>query len=386
MPALLHLLLIEDNPLDARLLRGRLAGLSSEFDVADATTLTEGIDALTTGQYEVVVLDLSLPDSTGLATYARVRDAAAGIPVIVLTGTGDGHLGEEAVRMGAQDYLTKGSASAAELVRAIRYGIRRQRNLTDVEQAARAEIDAKSFFLSHVSHELRTPLAVIAQFVSLLADGVVGEVTPDQQECLTVTMRNVNQLRMMINDLLAVTRIEGGRMHISMQATPGDRLVLDCVRDFEPTARDRGVSLHASLPDGDLEPVQADPDRMREVLGNLIDNAIKFTPAGGSVLVAADQVGAEMHFTVTDTGRGVAADELEAIFGRFHQESPEIDQGRSGLGLGLFVCRELMTAQHGRIWAESTVATGTRITVALPLPAADHQLVAAGGPTKGHVL
>jgi len=209
-----HILLIEDNPGDADLVRLRLVEADSNIAVSCATRLSAGLASLVAETPTMVLLDLNLPDSHGAETYRRVLEAAAGVPIVVLSGMDDEEIAVNAVHEGVQDYLVKGSFDSRQLARAMRYAIERQALLTSLDMSRRQQLQFKNEFLSHVSHELRTPLTCIHQFVSLILDGLAGKVVPEQREHLETVFRSVIQLRAMITDLLEATRAESGKISI----------------------------------------------------------------------------------------------------------------------------------------------------------------------------
>ena len=212
-----HVLLIEDNPGDADLVRLRLVEAHSDVAVSCATRLSAGLDSMVVEKPAMVLLDLNLPDSHGAETYRKVLDAAPGVPIVVLSGLDDEEMAVSAVHQGVQDYLVKGSFDSKQLARAMRYAIERQALLTSLDISRRQQLQFKNEFLSHVSHELRTPLTCIHQFVSLMLDGLAGKVTPEQREHLETVFRSVNQLRSMITDLLEAS---SGRVGKDRHRTP----------------------------------------------------------------------------------------------------------------------------------------------------------------------
>ncbi|WP_407344125.1 ATP-binding protein [Pengzhenrongella phosphoraccumulans] len=227
------------------------------------------------------------------------------------------------------------------------------------------ELKAKDHFLSHVSHELRAPLAVVHQFTSLLIDGVGGSLTEDQQEFLTVVTRNVGQLKLMIDDLLEVGRATNGRLTVNCGAVDLSSVLTEATAGFIWAAKRRRVGLNLEL--GDLPPIRADAARIQEVITNLIDNALKFTPAGGQITVGAITQDDHVAVTVADTGRGVPPQDLDRIFEQFFQVSHDGEESRNGLGLGLYICKDLIELQGGTIKAAAVLGQGTTITVTLPL-------------------
>src|SRR5580704_7662349 len=175
-----NVLLIEDNPGDADLVRLRLIEGKSPVKVSCVSRLSEGLDSLTRETPSVVLLDLNLPDSRGAETFRRVLEHSPSVPVVVLSGQDDEGLAIKAVHQGVQDYLIKSDISSKHLERAIRYAVERQGLLRALEISQKQQLEFKNQFLSHVSHELRTPLTCIHQYVSLLVDELAGPLLPDQ--------------------------------------------------------------------------------------------------------------------------------------------------------------------------------------------------------------
>ncbi|MGA8286140.1 MAG: response regulator [Candidatus Sulfotelmatobacter sp.] len=275
-----NVLLIEDNAGDADLVRLRLVEGKSPVSVNCVNRLSDGLASLTKETPSVVLLDLNLPDSRGAETFRRVMDHAPNVPVVVLSGQDDEALAMKAVHQGVQDYLLKGDISSKHLERAIRYAVERQGLLRALEITQKQQLEFKNQFLSHVSHELRTPLTCIHQYVTLLLDGLAGPVAPDQSDHLKTVLKSVNQLHAMIRDLLEATRAESGKMRVEPRCVSLQDLVQQAVAMLRPTADEKRIGLEIGL-DRRLPLAHADPDRVLEVLINLLDNAIKFTPRMG---------------------------------------------------------------------------------------------------------
>jgi len=364
-----NVLLIEDNPGDADLVRLRLVEGNSPVNVNCVSRLSDGLASLTRETPTVVLLDLNLPDSHGAETFRRVMEHAPTVPVVVLSGQDDEVLAMKAVHQGVQDYLIKGNLSSKHLERAIRYAVERQALLRSLEIAQKQQLEFKNQFLSHVSHELRTPLTCIHQYVTLLLDGLAGPLAPDQSDHLKTVLKSVNQLHAMIRDLLEATRAESGKMRVEPRCVSLGELVQQAVAMLRPTADEKRVGLEIGL-DQRLPLVFADPDRVLEVLINLVDNAIKFTPSDGAVMLQASMVDADpgsVYVSVTDTGRGIGPEAKALIFERLYQDPDSVDNNRSGLGLGLFICREIVRLHQGRIWVSSEPGQGSTFTFTLPV-------------------
>jgi signal transduction histidine kinase len=363
-----QVLLIEDNPGDADLVRLRLVEGQSAVNVNCVSRLSDGLASLTRETPSVVLLDLNLPDSRGADTFRRVIEHAPNVPVVVLSGQDDQALAIKAVHQGVQDYLIKANLSSEHLERAIRYAVERQALLRSLEITRKQQIAFKNQFLSHVSHELRTPLTCIHQYVTLLLDGLAGPVAPDQADHLKTVLKSVNQLHAMVRDLLEATRAETGKMQIEPRCVALGELIQQTVAMMRPSADEKGIGLEIGI-DQRLPLVHADPDRVLEVLINLVDNALKFTPADGAVMVQACVVEADLssvYVSVSDTGRGVSPEAKALIFDRLYQDADSVDNNRSGLGLGLYICREIVRLHEGRIWVSSEPGQGSTFTFTLP--------------------
>jgi signal transduction histidine kinase len=363
-----QVLLIEDNPGDADLVRLRLVEGKFPVNVSCVNRLADGLASITKETPSVVLLDLNLPDSHGAETFRRVRDHAPNVPVVVLSGQDDEALALKAVHQGVQDYLIKGDISSKHLERAIRYAVERQGLLRSLEISQKQQLEFKNQFLSHVSHELRTPLTCIYQYVTLILDGLAGPVAPDQSDHLKTILKSVNQLHAMIRDLLEATRAESGKMRIEPRCIALGELIQQTVAMLRPMADEKKIGLEIGL-DQRLPLVHADPDRVLEVLINLVDNAIKFTPPEGSVMLQACMVEADpgsVYVSVTDSGRGIGPEAKALIFERLYQDPDSVDNNRSGLGLGLFICKEIVRLHHGRIWVSSEPGQGSTFTFTLP--------------------
>ena len=363
-----HVLLIEDNPGDADLVRLRLVETESDVRVNCVPRLADALACLDVETPSLVLLDLNLPDSHGAETFRRIMQKAPNVPVVILSGQDDEALALKAVHMGVQDYLVKGDITSKQLERALRYAVERQALLRSLEITRKQQIEFKNQFLSHVSHELRTPLTCIHQYVTLLLDGLVGPMAPDQTDYLRTVLKSVNQLHAMIRDLLEATRAESGKLRIEPRCIDIGELIQQAVAMMRPAAAEKHVGLEVGL-DQTIPLVYADPDRTLEVLINLIDNGIKFTPQDGSVIVKASRVETDpsaVYLAVSDSGRGIPPESLPQVFERLYQDPDAVDGNRTGLGLGLYIAKEIITLHGGRMWVASQPGSGSTFSFTLP--------------------
>jgi len=231
----------------------------------------------------------------------------------------------------------------------------------------RREVDRmKDEFISVVSHELRTPLTAIRGSLGLLASGKAGEVPQRGQRMLEIAVQNTDRLIRLINDILDIERIESGKVAMEPRPVNAAELAQNAAEVMMPMAERAGVGVYVWA-----EPVAlvADPDRLLQVLTNLISNAVKFSNPGGTVELTVEPEGEDAMFRVTDHGRGIPADRLESIFERFQQVDSSDSRQKGGTGLGLAICRTIVGQHGGRIWAESVLGEGSTLAFTLPLPA-----------------
>jgi signal transduction histidine kinase len=238
-----------------------------------------------------------------------------------------------------------------------------------LEHVREDEMRFKDEFLSHVSHELRSPLTAIKQFTTILLGGLAGELNKEQREYEEIVLRNIQQLQSMIDDLLEVTRLGTGKLTVEAESVSVANAVADTFNTLQGTARAKGVTLSCELP-ADLPRAHADQTRLRQILIILLDNAIKFTPEAGAVVVRARPLPEDLRFLlveVSDTGCGITSEIAERLFERLFQVSERIQTSRKGLGLGLYICKELVTRQGGRIWAKGQPQKGSTFSFTLPV-------------------
>ena len=484
----IRVLVIEDYPEYAELVGSILSkSQQPKFEVMTAENLDAGLGLLASEKPDVILLDMTLPDSSGMSTLRKAMAAAPDLPIVMMTGHNDERLVTKALHEGAQDYLIKGQYEIALLSRAIHYAIERKRGqmalrasddrfkqmieknadpiiiiddrhmvrfanpavadlfgreqdelvdtvfsfplpvgdqaseietidargrlivaemrvvkiewegqqahlaslrditehkclLAELEQTRQQDLRVKDVFLSKVSHELRSPLSVIHQFTTILMDGLSGPLNGEQQEHLSIIFRNVEELRNMIDDLLQVARSEINEisnmarhrpesLHMVSECTQLDDLVENTLTMLRTIAAKKEISLTARL-GRDVPMAHADPHRISQVLNNLVNNAIKFTPPGGNVKVRVaifDQNPQYLCVSVHDSGPGVPHNEKDKIFEYLYQADGAIDSSRKGLGIGLYICREIIERHGGDIWVDSQAGSGSTFSFTLPI-------------------
>lgn len=222
----------------------------------------------------------------------------------------------------------------------------------------------KSNFLSVVSHELKTPLHSIKGFVDIILMGKTGPVTELQRDFLTTVKEQTGHLQRLIEDLLEFSRLESGQIKLRPLLISPAEIVVSVADKLTPLASNKGLSL--ALDVANLPEIEADPMRLEQVLTNLVENAIKFTPDNGQIWVTGSDCGAMIELVVTDTGIGVPPEERERVFERFYQVDSSARRRYKGTGLGLTICKHIVTQHGGRIWVESGESNGSAFHVLLP--------------------
>lgn len=361
------MLVLDDEP---KVLSGLKRALRKEpYELLCATTADEALAILHERSIDVVISDQDMPGMTGTVFLAKVRESYPATCRFMLTGKGTLDVALQAINDDAvRQFFTK-PCDPATLAQSIR-NILREKDLEQaLERARQRELELKDRLLSHVSHELRSPLPAIYQFTTILLDGLAGDLGPEQRDYLEIVLRNVNQLQAMVGDLLDCTRAANGKLTVTPQPTEIGSIAVETLHTLRPLATDKVLNLFADLPSTALPTVAADPVRLRQVLSNLVDNTIKFTPPPGAVTIQQRHLHDEPEMiclTVTDTGCGIRPEDTSRIFERLSQTTDTIDERRQGLGLGLYICSELIQRHGGRLWVESEIGHGSTFCFTLP--------------------
>ncbi len=359
---MLRVLLVEDNPGDAELVRKCLADPRSvPFDLAMADTLEEGLEAYGRRAPDVVLLDLNLPDSDGLETVRVFRARVPAAPIVVFTGTDDLETALEALRSGADDYLGKSDLHADVLRRSLRYAVERRKMVRSVEELHRESQQAaqsRAELLRIVSHDLRNHVNTISLGLKLVR---AADVPDGVQRRLQAVERASVTIRRLLEDLVDLASLENGSLVVNPKPDDAARLLTETHSMFLPAAMQRGIALDVQAP-AEAVSVWADGERIVQVLGNLVGNALKFTPSGGTISLGCRVREDEIVIFVDDTGPGIPEADRAHVFNRFFRGSRPTGQGA---GLGLAISRALVEAHGGRIWLESETGRGTRFLFSL---------------------
>jgi len=370
----LRVLLVEDLPADVEFVREMLTEAAAEsFVVQVVGNITDALPCLQSGDCDIVLLDLALPDSRGLATFERAHAANPDLPILLLSGRQDEKLALQAMRAGAQDYMVKGTVDSHTLARLIRYAVERKRTEErlrnsekkllrlhdELEQrvahrtaqlaAANDELTAFSY---SVSHDLRAPLRSICGFGQALLDDYDDVLDERGRDYLHRVRNAATRMAALIDGLLTLSRVTRAPMH--MARTDLSALAAEITTDLHEAQPDRAVQFDIAE---DLT-ANGDPRLLRALLENLLGNAWKFTSLHDDARIAfhAHQEDGQVVYSVSDDGAGFDMAYSSKLFGPFQRlHGPDEFEGT---GIGLATAERIVRRHGGRIWVEAAVEEG----------------------------
>lgn len=361
---------------DGRLQRECIVALFQEYglEVDAYPSADEAWPAFLQRPYDLVVTDIVLEGSmSGLVFVNHIRrlgDERGDVPVLAITAFDDPSRRIELFSLGVTDYAIK-PVIEEELIARVRnlitnrqlmVEVQRQRTIAETANAAKTE------FLSSMSHELRTPLNAVIGFSQLLLDDLDdAPLSSGQQEFVQRILKSGNHLLLLINDILDLAKIESGRVSVTLENVVLDKLMLECTATVQPLADKTGISVSVDRGvESDPVIVHADPTRLKQVLINLMSNAVKYNRHGGSVSIRVQRMPDTARVSVTDTGLGIPAEKLPELFKPFSRLGQELS-GIEGTGIGLSITQKLMHLMKGEIGVESSVGAGSTFWLELPV-------------------
>lgn len=374
-------LLVDDDPADLTLAKLALEKCSlAEYEVTSVGRLEQACQIAENEQFDVVLLDLGLPESSGMVTLDEFRKVIDDIPIIVLTDLIDEEAALGSLYRGAQDFLPKAELGVGSLSRSIQYAIQRHQlhnqlfnanlELKEKNHQLQQLCETAQRFVDNVSHEFRTPLTVIREYVSLLREGIVGTNPLDSEQCrfLEIVEARTDDLNTMVDDMLDVSKLESGLMGCWRKTCPANQIVERVLPAMERKAIVKEVELNVSVP-SNLPALFCDPEKIGRVLINLVINAIKFSGQPGKVELSADldASGREVRFHVRDNGPGIDEEGLALIFDRFKQLGTNIRGTSKGFGLGLNIAKELVGLNLGEMSVASKLGAGSTFSFSVPV-------------------
>jgi signal transduction histidine kinase len=371
-------ILVVDDELGIR--EGCRRVLSREgHQVVMAATGEEGWQQVQSGRFDLVLLDVMMPDISGMELLERIVAFDPELVCIISTGYATIELAVQAIKEGAYDFIAK-PFDADTLLLAVRQGLERRRLAREARRLAQVEAEkaalehrkveleqldrVKSSFTLTVAHELRAPVAAIQSYLRLILDGYIP---PERQgEYLMRAEQRASAQLELIGDLLDLARMQNPDVQIESEPVNLAESLREACDLMGSHAQEKHLQLTVSLPEA-APTLMADPRHIRQLWVNLVSNAIKYTPAGGTVTVTMAVEDGRAVTTVRDTGIGIAAEDLPRLFQEFYRTKAAQAYSQMGTGLGLALVKRIVETYHGQVGVQSTVGQGSTFTVRLPI-------------------
>jgi len=355
---LITILVVDDREDNRMVIRYLFDG--PEYRVLEAADGTVGLGLAQREHPDCILLDLSMPGLDGFAVLERLKADARcrDIPVIILTAMDDTvEAMDRGLRAGAIDYITKPISPPRVAVR-VRAVVERRRLQVELQEL-------QASFTSMLVHDLRTPLTIFKAYADLM--GASSDPLTAKQRRYLKSMRDSSERMLrLVGEILDVSKLEAGRLTLELKPIDLGALMAEIAERLQPVAEQKAIKLSVNIAAG-LPTVQADAGRLDQVLMNLLSNALKFTPEQGAIALDVTALEHEIEVAVVDTGPGIPPDEMPLLFEKFSQTSTGKNSAVQGTGLGLLICRHLIQAHGGRIWAESEVGRGSRFIFRVPV-------------------
>jgi signal transduction histidine kinase len=365
----MNILIVDDNP-NIRKTMGQILKAKG-FEIEEAGTGSQAVRFFGTKFFNLVLIDVRLPDMSGLEVLKAVHESNEDTLAIMMTAYASLDSSIEAMNRGAYSYITKPINMDMALA-AIERGLEKQRlsmeNKRLLKELAAAneklkELDKrKSAFVANVSHEFKNPLTIINEALSILIEGLVGDVSPEQKKLILAAKNSIERLIRLVTDLLDISKIEAGKLEMHMENFDIGILVNELLVTYENELATKKISLKKDVQDT-AGLLWADRDKISQIVINLLGNAIKFTPAGGEISIKLIGKENEISFEISDTGPGIPEKYKETIFDKFERIFP---QKTEGTGLGLAIAKDIVQLHKGRIWVESEEGKGSKFIFVLP--------------------
>lgn len=379
----INILLVEDNPADASLFRRVFWRLEQDtWKLVEVQTLEDAIDTYgnysdrSQGQqtFDVVLLDLGLPDATGLDTLKQFRMALPNAVVIVLTGLDDENIALQAVGEGAQDYLVKDQVTPQWLLRTIRFAIERNNLLSQLkysEECTRNSLEReqelnhlKSSFVAMVSHEFRNPLGVIRNGMEIVRQLLPDTLENNVEKWFNQIESATEQLVYLVNDVLLLSQVQATSLRCNPAVVDLEDFCSEIIETISQSLDDRLHSIWFDIT-GDSVSVFTDPNLLWHICTNLLSNAIKYSPQGGVIQLGLTYQADQVILRVKDPGIGISEETQRHLFESFYRGSNA--KGITGTGLGLVIVKRCVDVLQGNIEITSALNVGTTVTITLPL-------------------
>ncbi len=373
-PKSIDILLFEDNLGDASLLEEMLEEFKNLYSLKNVETLEEGLNALNTTYFDIILLDLGLPDSDGIDTLIEVNKKTPNMPIIVLTGLNNEEIGILAVKMGAQDYLIKREIDSKLLTRSINYSIERKKieiELQKTQESLEEKVKERTKALEQsnkelkqfayiASHDLKEPLRMITSFLQLLERRYGDKLDQDANEFIGFAVDGAKRLNEMIDDLLEFSKVT--RKEIEYSKVDINKVLKQTKMYLKIAIEDNNAEINYNI----LPIIYGDEMLMVLLFQNIIGNSIKYRSEKiPKIDISATKQSNNYLFAIKDNGIGMSSEHLERIFTIFQRLHTK--DKYEGTGIGLAIAQKIVTQHRGKIWAESELGEGTTFYFTIPL-------------------
>lgn len=376
----IRVLIVEDSEADAFLLERALAEGGYKLFCKRVDTEASMTDALVSVSWDIIIADFSMPSFSGLRALSVLQKFDVDIPFILVSGTIGEELAVEAMKSGANDCIMK--TNLGRLVPAVKRAIEQAESRSDKKKALATisqmnerlikaneelrSIDSmKTSLLANVSHELRTPIVSIRGYTELMLSGHSGPLSEEQTKHLSISLRNIDKLMMLIDNLLEFSAVSAETSEIAGQKIDIVNIIRQVWNSFAEKLAQKNLTGALDLYNEEVSVFGSSPQLCR-VFNNLIDNAIKFTASGGAVSVSMAITDASVIVVITDTGQGMPQNVLNKIFDHFFQVDFSSTRRFGGIGIGLTLSKVIIDKHGGKISVDSKEGFGSKFTVTLP--------------------
>ena len=389
----LRVLIVDDSGAEVELMEETLrTSCPTGVEVTSAATLKDGMRFLGSGRFDIAFIDFQCGEESGTELIRSAGGRLCATPMVLMSGAPGIDVEQEGLQAGAVDFLDKNELTPALLRRIIRYAnfnhnttrrliVAEHRHRALAEDAHAASVE-KTKFLAQVSHELRTPLNAILGFTEVLKNQLYGPIEGEgaekYREYLSDIFESGRHLLSLINDLLDLSKIEAGRVDITPVQVHLSEVLGDVARMTQPQAAEKGVRLSLAPPSEGAAAIFADRRLLTQALLNIVANAIKFTPGGGTVSLSTRAEGNNLVIAVADTGCGIRPQDIRRVLEPFQQADTGGVTTETGTGLGLPLAKSIMELHRGGLEISSEYGEGTTVSVWLP------RRVRSVEPLEGH--
>ena len=361
-----NVLLIDDDEDDYLIIQRIFAKIvDSPFVVTWCSSFDEAKKRIANSEFDIYLLDYRLNGHTGLELLEFAEPQKRPEPFILLTGVGDRDIEKKAMKLAAADYLVKGTFNAELLSRTLYYSLGRkqieQQRLEHLIEINRA----KDEFISLASHQLRTPATGVKQYIGMLLEGFMGDISEAQRGILTKAYESNERQLQIVSDLLKVAQVDAGKVVLRRKETSLNNLVIDVIKEQQSTFKDRSQQVVFMPPPSDIT-VSVDGDKIRMVLENMIDNASKYSGSDKTITVEMENEADSVVIRIIDQGVGISPQDQNKLFEKFSRIQNSLSTHVGGTGLGLYWAKKIIDLHGGNITVSSKEDIGTTFSIYLP--------------------